>query len=85
MTKNPSPRPDAGLARLRDGEWVVYVRAYAADGKGVKPEMTHAAEERSIRTACGRPVRFDFTPDPTDTISQIECRACRAYLDLKTK
>lgn len=73
-----NPHADrAGLARMVGNQWLVYERVLASEEPG-RPR--HVALEGFPKTVCSRKVTFRYGPTPTDTLSDIECLQCRAYI-----
>lgn len=56
----------------------------AATSRWRMPAMRHVGRVGADRTCCGLPVTVWLPEHPTDTISQVECGRCRAWMNLHT-
>lgn len=56
----------------------------ASQFDGVTPPVRHVARVGHSLTCCGRRVTVLFELHPTDTVSDVECDMCRAWLDRHT-
>lgn len=73
------------IVRRLSRDFAVTVQLRRVEASGSPAPIVHVAREGERLTVCGRSVMFALGDHETDTVSQIECGVCKAWVERHTQ